>query len=256
MCLVEDKTFFGKNYKTKGELEISNLGFVSCAIGPGKEKDFNEDCLRIGNSNDYYYYTVTDGHWGSKAAEYMTGKIIDELNNHLKATIMDQLKADIDEKNLKSELSNIITTHTKNIAKRTESETTFLYLFIKKDFIVWISLGDSFLALVEKSGKIIENKKFKSWIGKRISNDLISNHCEIGFLNSTKNLLGFTLMSDGIPECLVDKQIIPLSEIANEFKRYTKSEEIVKKISNKALDLGGEDNIAMIVGYFRDLELN
>ena len=73
-----------------------------------------------------------------------------------------------------------------------------------------MSIGNLFLYLDTKNGTI-EKIKFRSWICRRLTNDILVEECDIGFWN--KDWSALVLASDGIPECIYDQPTISSEEL-------------------------------------------
>lgn len=241
----------GRYNITKSEINLITQSFgPTSAISIGNKKDFNEDCLRLGKNDSNYYFVVTDGHWGGESAEYMIGTLVDEFNSRINLI----LKESFNLSKIREELNTILQIHNNKIGHDSNSETTFLYVFVDniRNQIIWVSVGDSFLYIIDENEKITENKKFQSWVGKRMMYNDLSDHSEIGYYSGDWKSL--SLMTDGIPECIYGKETITTEMIVNEINNTKDSHELVKILCNKALEFGGEDNIAIISVFKHELK--
>jgi len=234
-------TWLGRLFEIKNEVILASpLPKMKIGFSIGKKKNVNEDCLRIGVHEEYIYMALTDGHWGYFASEYFINYAVSDLIQLTKSFLM----APERKKHINRAIINSLWNHNKIMSEQSEAETTFLFTLFDKEKLIWISLGDSFLYVTDQENNEYTNKTCGMWFGRRILNKNGSEYsftsiCEIKQLNNWKQIV---LMSDGIPECQYGKTTISNKDI---FSSLITEVNPVEKLTEKAMNLGGEDNIAI-----------
>jgi serine/threonine protein phosphatase PrpC len=246
--LLIDITYLGSKNEQKGKFKIIKHEFGPVtSISIGKVKKTNEDSIRIGKSEIGYYFALVDGHWGYNCAEYIIKYVVDDFKSYLgelSNLIHFQNKNNIEEK-----LKKVLLNHNKIITNQTNSESTFIFVFVIENCLIWLSLGDSYLFIKTKDNKYCINNQIPFWLGSRLSEKDLVKYCEI---NIIENWEQFSIMSDGIPECKYNEITISKEEILK-IMNFANSKTISQTLINNAFDKGGEDNIALIVVQKSDL---
>ena len=236
--MVFDKTWIGRQHQVQDEIVLENIS-LSCQIGfsVGKKKTLNEDCLRVGDN----FIAVTDGHWGYGASKYIINHTVTDFLPVLKKFTEKNKEKDI----ILTELADILWNHNNLLGQESKSETSFVIAYANNNYLCWFSFGDSFVFALDVDGTQYQNRKKSKWLGNRIFNkEELRSFCEFNLIKNWQKVL---VMSDGIPECIYGKPTILSDEI---FKNLINDPDSVKKLITKAMDCGGEDNIA-IAGMFK-----
>lgn len=233
----------------------------------GKVRQINEDSFYIPRDidNDIPLFIVADGMGGHNAGEIASSKAIELVVEYINKNFIDYKKK---EDSLTKLLSEAILRANHNIYKKSISNsnmtgmgTTLTAVLIDNNKVYIAHVGDS-RAYTVKKNHIYQLTKDHSYVEQLINNGKITreeaiNHPQKNIITRAIGVEGiveidisvrhfekndkFILCTDGLTNLVSDEQILKIIQ-GNKSCQST-----AEKLVNMADDLGGKDNITVIV---------
>jgi len=193
----------------------------------------NEDAAGYRIFDSIGVAVVADSHFG--------GLISEKLIEHITLLERDEIKSVLQNENMKHIIDKILAAlnELENITDQRIGETTLIVTLFSMDKVYWISLGDS---RIYHSGPISKqlNKTSFTFIS---AYGISQSSFETGIIRPNPGEY-IILATDGIPECIYNKETLLPEEIAKFIE--TTALDTNHSIIEEAFNRGGEDNIGII----------
>lgn len=236
---MPDLSFVGRYFEQTGALTVEQTDFGPVVgFSAGKLKHHNEDVARVGGFQDnLLFLAVADGHWGYQAAEYFCGPALNDLLPYLT-----RLMTEHELEDCREVIADVLDEHNNHLQLQTGAETTLLVVCASPTKLTYLSFGDSFLYTLRRDNSTCVNNPHPVWLGGRVGADQIHDWLEVGVVEDWVKVL---VASDGLPECVYGSPTISCEEVFNIMRGTTTTQEWVQTLCGRALEAGGEDNLAV-----------
>lgn len=215
------------------------------ATTSGLIKEINEDKINYERLENSIRICICDGHWGEIAAE-MTNKMILQVkvfpnNKHEAVDLLEKIELELWKKLGKENM---------DAEKDLTSETSVVSIEIDSDNnLRIISYGDSRLMITNKEKIVFKLKLLKTWLGafsfkKLRGRLLISKALQFKKIKRNKEDL-IWMFTDGIDECLYEKETISTNDLLRFTKKDTNLKNIADNVFKEVEKFGAEDNASL-----------
>lgn len=232
----------------------------------GKKRKNNEDSLFTEEYDDCSLFIVADGLGGYESGEVASKIFVEQFSNYIEKNL-NILTENVDDITVYNILKEALQTANLKIYEMEKTDkkyksmaTTCVVLFILKEKIYYLSVGDSRLYYINKEKEsITQITEDDTYINELLKQDVINEeeakihpqrHVLTKAIGIIKNLTadvkkldkndGYLLLcSDGITTMMEDNEILDIY-------KSTKFENIAKELVKFANSKGGNDNITVI----------
>lgn len=237
--------------KNSQENDILNIS-IPCkrvALGTtiGLIKKENEDTVGCLTGNNFTRICIADGHWGN----FTSRRAIDFWIKKVKMFPSSLQEAIEQSKNLEKEIFDLFGKENMDPEKDFTPEAAFIAIEINESKLSIINYGDCRLMIVDTMGNIKFNLETQeTWIGafsylglrKRLPTHSATKYTHLE-LQEDDIVMLFT---DGVDQCIYEKDTISLSFIAKNTKRKT-IQEIFDTTMKEVFKNGAEDNASLAI---------
>lgn len=201
---------------------------------PVTKDDPNEDAAGVVAGGLGVVAIVADGHFGRLSAEltvnHLLNMALQEPPPRAKASeVWDWLE------------EHLHTANRRVLAHDGRSATALVAGVLQGRAFRWVSLGDCRLYHVTATGQTILNPLNGIYLGDHL--EIVLNVGEAAMAPGDR----IVLASDGLPECRYGKRTLTPAQVGRGVRDRSVSD-AAKALVQLALDHGGEDNIAVVVG--------